>query len=98
MRSLDEVLEKVRGLSANDKDRFGVDSLWVFGSYARGEQTADSDLDVLVEFAGPGMTFFRFIELEMALSELTGLKVDLVQRSALKERMKPTILSEAVKV
>jgi len=43
------------------KEKFKVKSIGIFGSYARGEQTKESDLDMLVEFDAP-VGFFKFIE------------------------------------
>lgn len=75
------------------KSEFGVASLELFGSYIRGEQESDSDLDVLVSFnESPGL--FKFIHLENYLSDLLGVKVDLVMRSALKAHIGKQILSE----
>lgn len=75
------------------KERYSVNYLGVFGSYIRGEQTEDSDLDVLVQFdKKPGL--FKYIELEDHLSELLGVKVDLVMKSALKPNIGKRILSE----
>jgi len=53
------------------KEKYSVNYLGVFGSYIRGEQTEDSDLDILVQFdKKPGL--FKYIELEDHLSELLG--------------------------
>ena len=75
------------------REKYSVNYLGVFGSYIRGEQTEDSDLDILVQFdKKPGM--FKYIELEDHLSELLGIKVDLVMKSALKPNIGKRILNE----
>ena len=91
-------MERLRAVQPKLKEEYGVGSLWVFGSYVHGEQKAGSDLDVLVEFERPGMTLFKFIDLELALSESVGVRVDLVQRSALHSRMRKAVLDEAIAV
>ncbi|MDI6773351.1 MAG: nucleotidyltransferase family protein [bacterium] len=73
--------------------RYRVRSLGLFGSYVRGEQESGSDLDILVEYES-SPTFFEFVGLEDHLSELVGVKVDLVMKSALKPRIGERILSE----
>lgn len=65
----------------------------VFGSYARGEQRDDSDLDILVEL-GPGIGLFGYVGLQQELSEALGLKVDLANRRTLKPRIGERILAE----
>jgi predicted nucleotidyltransferase len=69
----------------------------VFGSYSRGEQSAASDIDILVSFSTPP-SLFGFVELEQQLSSLLGLKVDLVMQSALKPRIGRRVLEEVVRV
>lgn len=96
--ALESALSKLRALQPSLRDEYGVSDLWVFGSYVRGEEAASSDIDVLVEFDRPGMTLFKFVDLEMRLSEHLGTKVDLVQRSALRPGIRPHVLSEAVAV
>ena len=77
------------------KEKYSVSYLGVFGSYVRGEQTGDSDLDILVEFdKTPGL--LKYIELEYYLSDLLGLKVDLVTRTGLKPNIGKHILNEVV--
>ncbi|WP_048157733.1 nucleotidyltransferase family protein [Methanosarcina sp. Kolksee] len=75
------------------KEKYSVNYLGIFGSYIRGEQTKDSDLDVLVQFdKKPGL--LKYIELENYLSDLLGIKVDLVMKSALKPNIGKRILNE----
>ena len=77
------------------REKYSVNYLGIFGSYIRGEQTKDSDLDILVQFdKKPGL--FKYIELEDYLSDLLGVKVDLVMKSALKPNIGRRILNEVV--
>ena len=66
----------------------------VFGSYLHGDQKANSDLDLLVEFYGP-IGLFDFIKLENELTRLLGIKVDLVMKDSLKPRLKERVVKEA---
>jgi uncharacterized protein len=65
-------------------DRFGVKNLGIFGSYARGDQGPDSDVDLLVEFHVP--VGIEFIDLGDYLERILNLKVDLVSRNGIKAR------------
>lgn len=62
----------------------------VFGSYARNEQRLDSDLDLLVKFAKP-VNLLDLIGLEMELSDLLGIKVDLVTEPSVLPALRPYI-------
>ena len=77
--------------------RFGVKSLALFGSVARDEARADSDVDFLVEFEGP-TTFDAFMGLKAFLEDLLRCRVDLVTRGSLKPRVRPMVEREAVRV
>jgi len=76
---------------------YGVESLAVFGSYVRSEETPDSDLDVLVTFKGP-VGLIRLLSLENELNDLLGIKIDLVPRTALKPHVAANALREAIPV
>jgi predicted nucleotidyltransferase len=78
-------------------ERYQVKSLGLFGSCVRGEEREGSDLDVLVEFTGTP-DLFEFVALGRHLSELLGVKVDLVMKRALKPRIGERILKEVVAV
>jgi uncharacterized protein len=79
------------------QDRFGVKSLYLFGSVARDESTIDSDVDLLVEFNRP-VGLFLFIELQQKLESLLGCKVDLGTKKSLKLHLKEQVLQEAIRV
>ena len=76
-------------------ERFGVVKLGVFGSFTRGMQKADSDIDILVEFERP-IGIFSFIRLENEITRFLGVKVDLVTKDALKPRIKERVNVEVV--
>ena len=76
---------------------FGVRSLALFGSVARGHGTTDSDLDFLVEFEG-ATTFDRYMDLKFFLEDLFNKPVDLVTKRSLKKEIRQTVLKEAIDV
>jgi predicted nucleotidyltransferase len=71
----------------------GVVSLGLFGSFVRGEQTEESDIDFLVEFSDGNRTFDNLMQLGFLLEDLLGRKVEVVTLQA----MSPYILSEVLK-
>ncbi len=79
------------------RERYRVQSVEVFGSYARGEEGSDSDLDLLVTFTEPP-GLLEFIELEHYLSDTLGVEVDLVLKDTLRPMIGQTVLSEAMAV
>ncbi|MCD6514490.1 MAG: nucleotidyltransferase family protein [Candidatus Odinarchaeota archaeon] len=98
-KSLDEIKEILKKHKKELKEKFGVKSIGVFGSRVRGEEKTGSDVDILVDFYPDAeMDLIKFIELEHYLSDLIGIKVDLVMKSALKPRIRKHILEEVVYV
>jgi len=93
MRELEEIKRILRAHKADLAERFKVKSIGIFGSYVRGEQGERSDLDVLVEFDEP-IDLLEFCGLQIYLSELLGVEVDLVLKSGLKPRIGRRILKE----
>lgn len=82
-RSIAELRDVLRQQLPLLGERYGVASLGLFGSYVRRQASPGSDLDLLVRFHHtPGL--IRFIELENYLSDLLGIRVDLVMAEALK--------------
>jgi predicted nucleotidyltransferase len=76
---------------------FGVMSLALFGSTARGTATAASDVDVLVSFDGPA-TSARYFGVQFYLEDLLGCRVDLVTEKALRPELRSYVQQEAVRV
>ncbi|AGF96602.1 nucleotidyltransferase family protein [Methanosarcina mazei] len=96
-REVDIYIKKLQGMLPELKKKYPIKYIGVFGSYVRGEQSASSDLDILVEFNG-SITLLGYARLENELSDKLGIKVDLVSKTALKPRIGKHILSEVVEV
>jgi predicted nucleotidyltransferase len=91
MRKVD-VEQKLKEQKKYLEAHFFVEKIGFFGSYARDEQSEDSDIDILVEFSRP--VGFEFIELKEYLETVFGKRVDLVTENALKPNMKDNVLNE----
>jgi len=78
------------------RQKFGVKRIGIFGSFARGEEREDSDLDVLVVFEEGQKTFDNYMDLKFYLEDLFGREVDLVTERALKPQLKDIIMKEVV--
>jgi uncharacterized protein len=92
-KSAETYLKQLHEMLPELKEKYHVSYLGVFGSYVRGEEKQESDLDVLVEFSKTP-TLFKFINLENYLSDSLGIKVDLVMKDALKPNIGKHILNE----
>lgn len=69
-----------------------IKKAFLFGSYARNQQTDQSDIDILVELDyEKGADFFLFLDMQEELSELLAKKVDLVSANGLSKYVKPYI-------
>jgi uncharacterized protein len=93
VRPLDAILTQLRAIEPELKQRYPIRSIGIFGSYVRGEQREDSDLDVLID-PGEGMTLPDLAGLQSELSEALELKVDVTNRRALRRRIGARILAE----
>ena len=97
MKKLDQIKSKIAHNKAELRRRYGVCEIEIFGSYVRGEQKKDSDLDVLVEFERP-VDLLDVVGLEMFLSEVLQIKTDVVLKRSIRPELKDIILGEAVPV
>jgi len=77
--------------------RYGVKRAGIFGSVVRGEETKESDIDVLVEIESR-MSLLDFVGLKLELEQALGKKVDLGEYSTIKPIIKEQILSEEVAI
>ena len=91
-----DVLALLRQAIPDLKKLFGVAKIGIFGSYIRGEERPDSDVDVLVLFRKGEETFDNYMDCKFYLEDLFGCKVDLVMKGSIKKRLKPYIVREVV--
>jgi uncharacterized protein len=85
----------ILGTLAEDRERIrspGIRRIGVFGSFARGEEREESDIDILIEFEEGGRSFDTYMDLKFFLEDLFGRRVDLVDRDAIKPALAPHIL------
>jgi predicted nucleotidyltransferase len=87
-----EVRSKLQAIKPYLQKEYAVKSVGFFGSFADGSYTDSSDIDIIVEFEHP--VGWRFFSLEKYLEKTFGRKIDLVTFNALKEQIKPSILSQ----
>jgi predicted nucleotidyltransferase len=99
MKTLDEIKIQLESLKPVLKDKFQVETIGIFGSYSQGQQKLKSDVDILVTFSEPNdIDLLDFIALKQFLSRKLKTKVDLVEKHALKARIKDRILQETIYV
>jgi predicted nucleotidyltransferase len=96
VRDLGEIAARIRANGAIFRDRYSLERIGVFGSFVHGEQTPDSDVDLLVETEDPGG--FRFIEAADFAEGVLGRHVDFVRPHLLRERLRIRVLEEALYV
>ncbi|MCI5115650.1 MAG: DNA polymerase beta [Candidatus Electrothrix sp. AW5] len=93
--SLDAVKHRLAEQKSLLKNKYKIIRLGIFGSYIRGEQQSGSDVDVLIDY-DKAPSLIELIEIENMLSDLLGLKVDLVTSKGLKPQLRQRILDEVV--
>ena len=99
MKSIQEIKKTLEQHKEELKERYKIKEIGIFGSYVRGEQKGKSDLDVLVEFEEDAkLSLLDVIGLEIELSDLLGVKVDLVEKKSLKPYLGKHILKEVVNI
>jgi len=99
MKTLDEIKSVLAQHKEELADRYNVSQIGIFGSYIRGEQREKSDVDILVEFEEAAkLSLLDVIGLEIELSDLLGVKVDLVEKKSLKPYLGKHILKEVVNI
>jgi predicted nucleotidyltransferase len=95
MKTLDEIREAIKSHQDVLAQKYGVAAVAVFGSYVRGEERDGSDLDLLVEILRP-IDLLKLVGAEIYLTEVLGVKVDLVPKRSLRVELREAILKEAV--
>ncbi len=96
-------LETIKQKIAQNKDyllkTYGVEEIGVFGSFARGDQTEKSDIDIAIELNHKvPVGLFEFARIMFYLEDLLGRKVDLITKSGIKPLIKDRILSQLIPI
>ena len=91
-----EVLTKLEVYLPEIQSRFGIESLGIFGSVSRGEDTPESDIDILYKFKPGIKTYHALLDLGDYLEELFGRKVDLVSSEWINPYLKPYVDAEVI--
>ena len=91
-------IEKIKSKIVKILKKNKVKRAGIFGSYARGEQKKNSDIDILVEIDDKNLSLIGFIRLIYILENILNKKVDLIEYSALHRLLKEKILKEEVRI
>ncbi len=97
VKSLEEVKLQLEALKPTLKKRFSIETIDIFGSFARKEQTEESDLDILVTYSA-AVSLFTIYDLKQYLKRKLHLKVDVISKEFLNKHIRDQVLKEAVNV
>ncbi len=97
MKTRDQILDFLTQNKKLFRDKYHIDKIGLFGSYARGEQNNKSDLDLLVEFEENTQDLYELkIQIKEFFKTQLGLEVDICREKYIKPRIKKAILKEAI--
>jgi predicted nucleotidyltransferase len=97
MKTRDQILNFLSQNKKLFRDKYHIDKIGLFGSYARGEQNSSSDLDLLVEFEENTQDLYEIkIQIKEFFKSHLGLEVDICREKYIKDRIKKDILKEAI--
>ena len=91
-------LNKIKSKSRKVLKKYNVVRAGIFGSYVRGEQKRNSDVDIVIQLKDKKMSLLGFIKIKNELEKELGKKVDLVEYHVIKPRIKKFILNEEVRI
>jgi predicted nucleotidyltransferase len=97
MKTLDDIKQTLKLHLPLIRARYHITELGIFGSYARGEQREDSDLDLLIDYE-TAPSLLELIHLENYLADELGIKVEVVTKHGMKPRIRERVLPEVVYV
>jgi uncharacterized protein len=89
MYTLETILERLRAFKPELQRKYPVSQMGVFGSYARGEATGNSDIDIALELNGP--MGLNFVAMANEIEDLFGIKVDVVPKRSIKSIYLPSV-------
>ena len=97
MKNLNEIVETIRHLKNDIKQRYKAEIAGIFGSFVREEQKDTSDVDILIRF-DENATLFDFVGLSLFLEEKLGIKVDIVPEDSIRPELQERVKKEVVKI
>jgi predicted nucleotidyltransferase len=95
-RRMSPVIKKLKAAAPAIRSQFGVKKIGIFGSFARGEQTKNSDVDILVDFADGYATLKNFVGLADRLEALFKRKVELITVEGIDKYIRPRVEAEVI--
>ena len=93
----DEVIAQLRRHEA-DLKRLGVEHLYLFGSIARGDATADSDVDLFFDYEKGKLGLFELMDVKAFASSILGRTTDIMTRDSLQKTLRQSIEATALRV
>ncbi|MCL6088172.1 MAG: nucleotidyltransferase family protein [Actinobacteria bacterium] len=97
MKNIIEIREILKEHKKELKVKYKIKEIGIFGSYIKGMQKETSDIDVLVAFEKP-VSLLHIVAFENYLSDMLGVKVDVVPKNNIRKEFRKNILKEAVPV
>ena len=97
MKKLEELKKIISEHKQGLEQKYKVKRIAIFGSYVRNQQKEESDVDILVEFNEP-VGLIHLVSLENYLSDILGIKTDVIPREDIRKELKDVILKEAIPV
>lgn len=98
INKINKEIEKIKPKIIPILKRNKIKRAGIFGSYSRGEQKKNSDIDIVVEIDDKTMSLLGFVRLLRLLEEALNKEVDLVEYKVIKPRLKQRILNEEIKI
>ncbi|MFH1586055.1 MAG: nucleotidyltransferase family protein [archaeon] len=98
MAKKQDELSKLKPKIVKTLKKYGVKKAGIFGSFVRGDQKKNSDIDILVEITDKNMSLIGFIHIKHELEDNLGKKVDLVEYKLIRPELKKIILNEEVRI
>ena len=97
MKNFFEIKELLKNHKKEFEEKYQIKDIGIFGSYAKGMQKKTSDIDILVTFEKP-VSLLHIVSFENYLSDILGIKVDVVLKNNIRKELKDSILKETVSV
>ena len=94
VKFLEDLKNILRDNKSHIESHFHVKNIGIFGSFARKEETDESDVDLIVEFEKGYKDLFNYIDLKFYLEEILNRRVDLVMKEAVRPRLRKKIFDE----